>query len=871
MKRRLSKRILSRALSALLALAALIPLPGVPALAEEPGAGPPFAVVDVRASTTPVKPGGTFDAYVIVHFDLDVMGITHADYNDLDDKDKAVLTVSGFSYTGLYLYDPYSPLTQTIGEIDKDGWARITLRVSLSSTYNSSSVSLTAEVSYSDGDTDYDTGKVSRPIPVDTSKPDPIIIPDPAPPPDPTAASISVVPATVTLNAGQSARFTFEVVNSGERAANNLKATLTPVGSEMQRLLDANPPASFTATVAAVRRNSSANNGNRGAFTYNLTVPNTVKSGVYELRITGSYYHETSNNLGTFEGSVQVVVINDFEPVSMQITDVGPLYPVKPGELFNVNIQVMNSGGLPARDAVLSIRNLSENSFSMLGSATAGFIGQVGAGQSGNRTLTLRAAQKMEPGVWPVIVSLSYIDTDDRPQTTDYETFIEVLGSPEPLPTEIEMIRATVPGGILKPGQRTVLTIELRNPSGAAAENVRIRVSGFSGTGLYLADEENNLPSKVIESVPPGERAIVMYNVILSDMCSMPALALQAEISYKSGEGETGSLLENINIPVLLPPPEEPSPPPDTTSSTPKLILDRYAMSWEDVPVQTLRAGAMFDLTFTLRNTSLLTDLSNITVTLLSADGVFMPAAGSNTFYIDGIEAGGETERTIRLVVAQNAETKSYQLNFSLDYEDKDGMTYRPGETLSLPVVVPLIVELSNFNPPMWGEMGMQTYMMFNYINKGKGTVYNFTIDIEGDFMIPDGSSYYIGNLVSGYIDWFECMLIPMTSGEVSGAVVLSFEDAVGNVTEMREEFIINVNEPFYPEFPMDGFPGIDPWNPEPEQGGGLFGMPLWLTIACGAGVAVIALVTILLVRRGKIKKRRAREEEDYESENEAE
>ena len=822
----------------------------------------------VKTDTSSIlRPGSSAKITIMVHF-IDGVVADLNDYNDNISSEKAMIHVTGFSSDSIDVTDANFLLPQPLPKIDSEGWAEISYQVKINSLYNRSSVTLRFGVSY-DGETQDD----SFILLVDNRQPDPVIIPDPPALPDPTAALISVVPSSVTIQAGKSAKISFEVVNSGERGASNLTATLTPVGSELQRLLDANPSAAFTAHVSSVRRNTSANSGNRGTFSYNLTAPNTLKSGVYEFRVTGSFYHETSNNLGTFDGTIQVVVTNDFEPVSMQITDVGPLYPVHPGELFNINIQVQNTGGLAARDVSLSVKNLSETSFSMMGSAAAGIIGQVGAGQTGSRTLTLRAAAKMEPGIWPIVISLSYTDADDRLQTTEYQGFIEVLGEPELPETELEMIRASIPGGIIKPGQRTTLTIELRNPSTAAAENVRVRVSGFSGTGLYLTDSESNLPAKTVESIASGAREAVTYDVILSDMCNIPALALQAEISYRSPDGSVKSFTENISFPVQLPPPEEPTPPEVTSSSTPKLILDRYVMTWEGETIQTLRAGAMFDLTFTLRNTSVLTDLSNITVTLSSADGVFMPAAGSNTFYIEEIESGGETERTIRLVVAQNAETKSYQLNFNLDYEDEDGATYRPGETLSLPVVVPLIVELNNFNPPVWAEMGMQTYMTFNYINKGKGTVYNFTIDIEGDFMLPDGSSYYIGNLVSGYIDWFECMLIPMASGEVAGAVVLSFEDAVGNITEMREEFILNVNEPYYPEFPMDGFPGMDPWNPEPESsGGGLFGMALWLTIACGAGIVVVLLVTFLLIRRSRIKKRRALEDDDdFEDGNGAE
>ena len=845
--------------SVVLAAVMLLSLLCMPVWAAGP-LDPDIAIIDVvnNSLNTSLRPGGSATVTISMHF---IDSFNYTTYNSAADDDKVQVRVSDASITGLYISNA-DLLYRTIDKIDAAGWAQIQYQVRLDSSFTGAAITIKVEFMYST-----ETHEKSFTFPVGSRPPDPAPDPDPLPAPDPTVAAISVAPRSVTLHAGRSNNISVEVVNSGEKAANNLSATLTPVGQEFQRVLNANPPSAFTATLNTVRRAGSSNSGNRGTFSYNITAPDNLKSGVYEFRVGGSFYHETSNNLGVFEGSIQVVVINDFEPASMQIVEAGPLYPVRPGELINVNIQVQNTGGLTAGNAAVSLKNASETAFTMVGSTASGMIGQVGAGQTGNRTLTLRAASAIQPGTYPLVFELRYLDSDDQPQTTEYEASVEVLAVPS---AQIEMVRAVVPGGTLVPGQRAVMTVELRNPSATEATDVRVRVSGFSGTGLYLADGENNLPTKIIDSIPGGGRASVTYNVILSGTYDMGSIALQAEISHALPDGSLSSAAENISFAVILPTKEDPS---ETPGSTPKLIIDHYTMSWEDEPIQNLKAGGMFDLAFTLRNTSALTELRNITVTLSSVDGIFMPAAGSNTFYIESVEMGGEVELTVRLVVSQSAETKSYQLNFALDYEDEKGASFRPAESLSLPVVVPLVVELANFNPPMWGEMGMQTYMMFQYINKGKSIVYNFSIEIEGEFMVPDGALMYIGNLSPGYNDYFECMMIPMMPGELSGAVVMRFEDATGNETEMREEFVMTVNEPFYPEFPGGDFPdGFDPWNPFPEEngGGGWFGLPWWVIIAGGVCIVVIAAVVIILVRKSKIKKRRLLEEDDDYSEDES-
>ena len=853
-----------RLASTLLALACILSAPALTAVAAaEPPGIPEVDAINAVSNPAQLKPGNTAAIDISVHFTNLVGDI--GEYNNKPDAEKAHVRVTGFSPSELYLNDANLLRPQPLGTINATGslagWSTVRYPVTLNSLYSGASVSLTVEVRYENGlEAD---GIITQTFSFAVDNRQPESIPDPPQLPDPVTASVSVTPATVTIRAGRSNTIQFGVVNNGERAANNLTATLTPTG-ELQSILNSNPQSAFTASLSDLRRAGSANQGNRGSFSYNIAAPDNLRSGVYEMKITGSFFHETTNMLGTFEGVLQVIVVSDFEPASMQITDVGPLYAVRPGELFNVNIRVHNTGGLAANEAFLSVKNPSETTFTVMGSTAAGMIGTVGAGQTGARTLTLRASQTVPAGVYPLVFVLNYTDSDDRQQTTEFEAAIEVLGTPS---AEIEFIRATVPSGTLTPGQRAVMTIELRNSSSTDAGNVRVRVSGFSGTGMYLVNSESNLPTKTIELIPAGERATVSYDVVVSSACNMPGLALQAEIMHTLPDGETSSITENISFAVILPDLNE-TPPSISPTSTPKLIIDHYAMTWEGESIQTLRAGAMFDLTFTLRNTSALTALSNITVVLSSTDGIFMPAAGSNTFFIESVDAEGEIERTIRLIVAQNAETKSYQLTFNLDYEDKEGAAYRPSETLSLPVIVPLVVELANFNAPMYGDMGMQTYMMFQYINKGKGIVYNFTIDIEGDFMIPDGASNYIGNLPSGYMDFFECMMIPIMPGDIQGAVVLRFEDAVGNVTEMREEFVMTVNEPYYPDIDFE-FPGGDIWDPGYEEGGGgvLFGLSWPILIGIGAGVIAILVVTLVLVRRKKVKQRKLLEEDDYEDE----
>jgi len=719
--------------------------------------------------------------------------------------------------------------------------------VRLGAGFSGSSISVAVKIDYeSDG------------VPVSKEYPQVLMVSTPEPPaalPPATGPDLAFINATALLQAGKSGSISIEVTNNGDSLARNLRAVLTP-NAGLEDVWDANETTDFTQSISLIYPSTSGSNSNRYVLTYNLNIPSGIKTGSYSFTVSGSYTEQNTGHVKTFREDIPVFVQNSFTPAAMRILDVGPIIPVNPGDQFSVTIKVQNTGGLDAQNAVIAITNLSGEGFSLTGSGALGIIGPVGAGQTAQCSLTLRAAPGMSPGAYPLNIRLTYSDadgTEQSPVTT--EVFIEVPYVPA---ASLEVVRATVPGGTLRPGQTTAITVELRNPSQAEAKDVKVKVTGFSGTGLYLTEGEGNLPTKTIDSIPAGGIATVSYNVKLSGIYDSGSIALQAEVSA----ADVDMFNEALSFAVLLPPAESPSP---SQSSTPKLIISNYSMAIDGETLLTLSAGAVFDLTFTLRNTSARTDLQNITVTLISADGIFLPASGSNTFYIDSVPIGGEVERTIRMVVSQSAETKSYPLSFNLDYEDTDGAGYRPTETLSLPVAVPLVVELSNFNPPTWGDVGMQSYLSFQYINKGKSTAYNFTISIEGDFMLPDGASTYIGNLSSGYADYFECSLIPTMGGDNTGAVVLTFEDAIGNVKEVREEFSLYVNESVqqgpgdFPMFPDNSSPSVSP-----PGGGGWFGLSWWAIGGIGAGVIIVAAVTVLLVRRHrKLRKNRDADDDD--------
>ncbi len=294
-----------------------------------------------------------------------------------------------------------------------------------------------------------------------------------------------------------------------------------------------------------------------------------------------------------------------------------------------------------------------------------------------------------------------------------------------------------------------------------------------------------------------------------------------------------------------------------SSSSTPRIIISNYHTS-----TGAITSGNTFKLSFTLKNTAKSTDVRNIKVvlssgTVSSGGAVFVVAEGSNSFYIDSISKESEVTKSIQLVANQDAQPGIYPIMLAIDYEDEGGQTYSTTEQLSFAVSQEQRLETVGFTVMQNAMEGDMIPVSFQYINKGKATIYNLTIAAEGDFTLSGGDSY-IGNLTAGQNDYFEDYMTVMGTGTKTGAIILKYESSDGTRQELRQEFTVEVSPMDYINPGDPNFP-IDPVGPiEPEQ----TGMAWWIWALIGVGAAA-AVTVIVAVSVKKAKKAKAANEEE--------
>jgi hypothetical protein len=127
------------------------------------------------------------------------------------------------------------------------------------------------------------------------------------------------------------------------------------------------------------------------------------------------------------------------------------------------------------------------------------------------------------------------------------------------------------------------------------------------------------------------------------------------------------------------------------------------------------------------------------------------------------------------------------------------GNEFTATELLGINVKQVSELEIDEFELPSDVEQGMPVSVSFNYYNKGKVTLNNVMIRIEGD-VESSTKNTYVGNMESGSGEYYEGEFYANTIGEVPVSIVITYDDPSGETQEVRRDFTINVTEPFVPD-----------------------------------------------------------------------
>ena len=392
---------------------------------------------------------------------------------------------------------------------------------------------------------------------------------------------------------------------------------------------------------------------------------------------------------------------------------------------------------------------------------------------------------------------------------------------------------------------RFKMTLIVANPSEFDIGKVSLTF-GSQPTGGFSLYE--NFTPVSLGTIASGKEATAVFSVYIDSSVIAGNYPLTFGLTYRSSDMNVDSKTESIAYLEL----ERGTG--GSSSSTPRIIITNYNTS-----ANTITSGKTFKLSFTLKNTAKTTGVRNIKVVLSSGSvtsggAVFVVAEGNNSFYIDSINAGGDITKSVQLVANQDAQPGIYPIMLAIDYEDDSGKAYTTNETLSFSVSQEQRLETVGFTVMQNAIEGDMIPVNFQYINKGKATIYNLTITVEGDFTLANGDSY-VGNLTAGQNDYFDDYLNTIGTGTKTGAIILKYESSDGTPNQLRQEFTVEIapmdsGKPDDPNFPTDPTEPVRP------------AMAWWLWVVIGVGAAaVVTVIVVIAVKKAK-KVKDANEEE---------
>lgn len=461
--------------------------------------------------------------------------------------------------------------------------------------------------------------------------------------------------------------------------------------------------------------------------------------------------------------------------------------------------------------------------------------------REGVANFNLKVKDSVKKGIYELKFKMEYKNNRDENYSSEASVFVKVVSEKVKSIVTIDSTE-TFPEKVVA-GENFNLKFNINNIGDIEATDMYVRIGGLDQDS-FMAMQGKDF--KYIGKLPAKSTYTASFDMLASKGIIKGNHSLTATVYYKDSDGAEKTEEKTLYILDVLSQNESG----DQSSGKPKIMIASYKTDKNNIV-----AGDTLNFSFEFANTSNEKSISNMKITLSSDEGAFMITKGSNTFYVENLGPKESTVRSIELNVKQDLSSKSYPVNIDFDYEDNNGNTYVSKEVINLPVTEYSKLVINNANV-MDCMVGNQTSLSFDYINMGKAKVSNLTASVEGDFTAVQAINY-IGNLEAGTSDYYDIMVTPTKEGELSGVLVLSFEDSSGKIIEVRKEFSCYAMPAYVPEedpsFGMQENP-IEPGFENPQAESKTY---TWWQIALyGFGTFLVTFIIVKIITTKIVRKK---------------
>lgn len=416
-------------------------------------------------------------------------------------------------------------------------------------------------------------------------------------------------------------------------------------------------------------------------------------------------------------------------------------------------------------------------------------IGYLGSGSKYTVEFPITVEKGTASKNYPIEVVVSGQDVMRSDVKANQKIYIPVNGSDkEDIKNDISIVNVSMPETALA---KTVIPLgfSVKNSGSSSLRGIKITAEQSEG----LLNKSRNI---FIANFKPGETKNFSVNYYAPPIKEDKSYSVKitAQLADSTDKNPvTVSEYATVNVPS-----GEGS---DDGTKKPQLMVDNY--SYGGTAVQ---AGSKFILNLGIMNTSS-KRLSNIKVSLTDEGGVFVPAGGSNSFFIDSIGGKAHYTKSVAFNVKPQAEQKTMAITVKMTYEAGDGDPLESSDIISVPVTQKTKLFVDEFIPPQEAYVGMPVSCELQFYNMGKTVLSNVKVNCDGNFDVAQSNSYYAGNVESGKSDTYSFSVIPKEEGKVTGTVSFTFEDVEGEAQLIEVPFEFEAME----QPPMDDGMGEEP------------------------------------------------------------
>ncbi|MDD2586022.1 MAG: hypothetical protein PHO25_05270, partial [Syntrophomonadaceae bacterium] len=390
------------------------------------------------------------------------------------------------------------------------------------------------------------------------------------------------------------------------------------------------------------------------------------------------------------------------------------------GERVSLSIPVDNLSGTAAKNFVISIdiNDPKKFPFEIDKMSFSRELSYLGGNSRQLISFYATVPLNVEPGVYPITVNAVY--------TTDYgasgsaagTVYIKIVNDHKKPALKLSGVEFT--GDRLPSGKSNIIKLMLKNEGDLSIKDIEVHLSGFTTNGINL-DKWNDTQN--IKSIKAQEVKPVEYKIYVDPELESGTYTLDLTMTYQDEYDLEYTKEDKVYLPV--------AGKGDKDDLTPRIILDNYYYDGEYVT-----AGENFSLSMSFINTSEVTTVKNIKISLSSEGDVFCPVGSSNSFFIKAIEPGVNTGKTIVFKPKANAECQTYNINVDIDYQDGDGTKYNEKELISIPVMQDTDLNIAAIELPPESYVDEPTSISIDFYNTGRALIRNLKIKTEGDFEI---------------------------------------------------------------------------------------------------------------------------------------